>query len=249
MLSNLQMEPNFDNTAGYLKFPGKFKLFVKGHQWTTWSHDTSSIPLYILDALHNSKALTNKENEITWMELIEENFRAGDTYVVDEIEKEGAEMLTTKFGETEIAFAVTGRDIKCAGHKLSMIGPPLHHGQYIGWIPRGLFREQVLDHYSVDGYGEPSTVLRVSNTGPGLRPEFYASQFRGRRLRVPRRPALVAATSAEPSGGGGAVPAAAAAAETSGGSEASSAATAAATTAPFPLIHPTLTSPFPQHPS
>jgi hypothetical protein len=78
--------------------------------------DTSSIPLYILDALHNTKALANTRHEITWMELIEENFRQGDTYVVDEIETEGAEMLITKYGETEIAFAVTGRDIKCAGH-------------------------------------------------------------------------------------------------------------------------------------
>ena len=93
-------------------FPGKFKLHVKGDIWTTWSQDTASIPLYILDALHNSKALANTRNEITWMELIEENFRQGDTYVVDEIETEGAEMLTTKYGETEIAFAVTGRDIK-----------------------------------------------------------------------------------------------------------------------------------------
>lgn len=135
-------------------FPGKFRLHVKGDIWTTWSQDTASIPLYILDALHNSKALANTRNEITWMELIEENFRQGDTYVVDEIETEGAEMLTTKYGETEIAFAVTGRDIKCAGRKLSMIGPPRNHGQYISYIPRGLFKEQVLEHYSVDTYGE-----------------------------------------------------------------------------------------------
>ena len=86
MLSNLQIEPNFDNSAGFLMFPGKFRLHVKGDIWTTWSQDTASIPLYILDALHNTKALANTRNEITWMELIEENFRQGDTYVVDEIE-------------------------------------------------------------------------------------------------------------------------------------------------------------------
>ena len=73
---------------------------------------------------------------------------------MDEIETEGAEMQTTKYGKIEIVFSVTGRDIKCADHKLSMIGPPRHHGQYISWTPRGLFREQVLDYYSVDGYGE-----------------------------------------------------------------------------------------------
>lgn len=75
--------------------------------------DTSSIPLYILDALHNTKALANTRHEITWMELIEEYFRQGDIYVVDEIEIEGAEMLTTKYGQTEIAFPVTGYALTC----------------------------------------------------------------------------------------------------------------------------------------
>ena len=63
-------------------------------------------------------------------------------------------MLVTKYGQSEIAFGVTGRDIKCAGHKLAMIGRPYDHGQYIGWIPRGLFEEQVLNNYAMDGYGE-----------------------------------------------------------------------------------------------
>ena len=63
-------------------------------------------------------------------------------------------MLVTKYGQSEIAFGVTGRDIRCAGHKLAMIGRPYDHGQYIGWIPRGLFEEQVLNNYAMDGYGE-----------------------------------------------------------------------------------------------
>ncbi len=46
-------------------------------------------------------------------------------------------MLTTKYGQTEIAFAVTRRDVKCASHRFAMIGPPRNHGQYIGSIPRG----------------------------------------------------------------------------------------------------------------
>jgi len=154
MLAMLQIEPTRDNCAGYLMFPGKFRLLVKGDQWTKWSQDTTSIPMYILEGLHNTKALANTNNENAWMELTEENFRAGDNYVVDEIETEGAEMLTTKYGQTEIAFAVTGRDVKCAGHRFAMIGPPREHGQYIGSIPRGLFAEQILDNYAVDGHGE-----------------------------------------------------------------------------------------------
>ncbi len=73
---------------------------------------------------------------------------------MDEIETDEAELLGTKYCEIEIVFAVTGRDIKCAGHKFSMIGRQYEHGQYIGAIPRGILREQVLDHYAMDGNGE-----------------------------------------------------------------------------------------------
>jgi hypothetical protein len=41
---------------------------------------------------------------------------------VDEIEKEGAEMLATKYRQSQIA--LTGRNIKCASHKLASIGRP-----------------------------------------------------------------------------------------------------------------------------
>ena len=84
--------------------------------------------------MQNTKALANTSNENPWMELTEENFRAGDSYVVDEIETKGAEMLTTKYGQTEMAFAMTGRDIKCAGRRFAMIGPPHHHEQYISSV-------------------------------------------------------------------------------------------------------------------
>ena len=43
-------------------------------------------------------------------------------YVVYESEKEGAEMLVQKIGQSEIAFAVNGQGIKCAGNKLAMVG-------------------------------------------------------------------------------------------------------------------------------
>ena len=106
-LSSLRIQQNSDNSAGHLSFPGKFRLLVKGNLWTTWSHDPSTIPLYILDALaHNPKSRADMRHTIHEMELTEGIFRAGDNYVVDEIEKDGAEMLVTKNGQTEIAFAV-----------------------------------------------------------------------------------------------------------------------------------------------
>ena len=83
MLAMLQIEPTRDNCAGYLRFPGKFRLLVKGDRWMTWSQDTTSIPIYILEGLHNTKALANTNNENAWMELTEENFRAGDNLPLD----------------------------------------------------------------------------------------------------------------------------------------------------------------------
>ena len=57
-----------------------------------------------------------------WFWGPEEVFRAGDNFVVDGIEKEGAEMLATKFGQSEIVLSVTGRDIKCAGNNFQRAG-------------------------------------------------------------------------------------------------------------------------------
>ena len=75
-----------------------------------------------MDALNHPQHRADERHKIDEMELTEEIFRTGDNYIVDEIETDGPEMLITKYGESEIAFGVTGRDIKCAGHKLSMIG-------------------------------------------------------------------------------------------------------------------------------
>ena len=75
-----------------------------------------------------------------WMELIQEKFRAEENYVVDSIETDGAEMFLTKTYEP----GVSGRDIKCAGHRWAMIGPSRRHAQYFGEIPRGLLKRRYL---------------------------------------------------------------------------------------------------------
>ncbi len=49
-------------------------------------------------------------------------------YVVYEIEKDGAEMLVRKIGQSEIAIAVLGEISNCAGNKSAMIGRPYDHG-------------------------------------------------------------------------------------------------------------------------
>ncbi len=66
-------------------------LLVKGDLWTTWSQDTSTIPLYILDALNHPKSRADKRHTIKKMELSEEIFPERVNFVVDEIETDGAE--------------------------------------------------------------------------------------------------------------------------------------------------------------
>ena len=99
------------------------------------------IPLYILDAMdsprYTVRAKLERRPTNDEMTLSEGVFRTGDNYVIDEIYEDGAEMLATKSGESEIAFHTIGRDIKCAGCKFVMIGRPYTHRQYIGAIPRG----------------------------------------------------------------------------------------------------------------
>ncbi len=102
---------------------------------------TANLSFYILDALNHPKYRADKRHTIEEMELSEEIFRDRVNFVVDEIETDGAKLLGTKYCKCEIAFAVTGRDIKCAGHNFCMIGRPYEHGKYIGAIPRGILSE------------------------------------------------------------------------------------------------------------
>jgi hypothetical protein len=60
-----------------------------GDLWTTWSQDTSTIPLYILDALNHPKSRADKRHTIEEMELSEkwsrlEIVQDGVNFVVDD---------------------------------------------------------------------------------------------------------------------------------------------------------------------
>jgi hypothetical protein len=76
---------------------------------------------------HHPKSRADKRHTIEEMELNGDSFRESDNFVVNGIKKDGADMLVTTYGESEITFAVTGRDIRCAGNKFAMIGRPYEH--------------------------------------------------------------------------------------------------------------------------
>ena len=102
---------------------------------------------YLADKRHNMET-------DPWMELVKENFRPEDGFVIDSIETSGPELLSTKECQSEFCFSVTGRNVIGAAYKWAMLGPPKDHGQYLGYIPTGLFKEEVLDHRAVDVDGE-----------------------------------------------------------------------------------------------
>jgi len=110
-VSTLVFEPNADNTAGFLMFPGKFRLLVKGEQWASWSQIPSKIPMYILEALFDPK---HDQAAIPEMDLVAEQVprcgpRDQDNIILEKISKKGAIFLQTKCCESEIGFCCTAR--------------------------------------------------------------------------------------------------------------------------------------------
>ena len=127
-LSSLLIEPNADNTAGYLSFPGKFRLLVKGKQWASWSQGPSKIPMYILEALFDPK---HDIASIPEMELVNEciprhGSRDDQNIILEQISPKGVIFLQTKYCESELGFSCTARPTKCSGTAQTMVGPDSH---------------------------------------------------------------------------------------------------------------------------
>ena len=94
MLSSLLVQPGIDNTTteGYLSFPGKFKLLVKGDLWTAWSQDTSKIPLCILEAMRDE---AHDMDSAPVMEVSEQIIGKDQNFVLEEISTKGIIFLQT----------------------------------------------------------------------------------------------------------------------------------------------------------
>jgi hypothetical protein len=78
MLAMLQIEPTRDNCAGYLTFPSKFRLLVKGDDMVSGYFQYHNV--YFGRPVPYERSNTNNEN--TWTKLTEENFRTGDNCVM-----------------------------------------------------------------------------------------------------------------------------------------------------------------------
>ena len=159
MLSSLLVQPGIDNTIteGYLRFPGKFRLLVKGDLWTAWSQDTSKIPLYILEAISDE---AHDMDSAPVMEVSEQIIDKVQNFVLEEISTKGIIFLQTSCNESEIAIPCTGRIAK-GGHSLTILGPVQRQTQYLTDIPIGLLTEQVYNFQATSPSGPYRTGVRV----------------------------------------------------------------------------------------
>jgi hypothetical protein len=141
LLRMLIIEPNTDNTAGHLRFPGKFRLLVKGDWWAKFYPDTSKIPLYILEKLYDEK---NRIDSLAEMELVHEFIPPTKEFIVEEMSSKGVIFLQTSTCESEMAITTIGR-LAMGGNALTILGPEQQQTQYLTHIPAGLLAEQVYD--------------------------------------------------------------------------------------------------------
>ena len=76
--------------------------------WTKWKLDPSSMPDYLLQFIS-----TNKGEESDEMKLYSPPVRyfAGENFIVEDIDKMGAIFLTTKEGQSDLAFSVKGKHV------------------------------------------------------------------------------------------------------------------------------------------
>jgi hypothetical protein len=101
LLRTLIIEPNIDNTAGHLVFPGKSRLLVKDEWWAKFSQDASKIPLYILEIKYDEKYSIGPHHD-SEKELVHESIpRESDVIVVGiMMSRKGVTFLQTSKCET-----------------------------------------------------------------------------------------------------------------------------------------------------
>ena len=157
MLHSLLVQPGIDKTEGYLLFPGEFRLLVKGDLWTSWSQNTSKLPLYILEAMSDD---AHDMDSAPVMYLSEQIIDRDQTFVLEEISTKVFIFLQTSCNESEIAIPCTGRIAK-GGHSLTILGPVQWQTQYLTDIPIGLLTEQVYNFEATSLSGPYGTGDRV----------------------------------------------------------------------------------------
>jgi len=95
LLRTLIIEPNIDNTAGHLVFPGKSRLLVKDEWWAKFSQDAYKI----LEIKYDEKYSIGPHHD-SEMELVHESIPRENDFIVVEMSRKGVNFLQTSKCET-----------------------------------------------------------------------------------------------------------------------------------------------------
>ena len=156
LVRQLQSEEFLDEETGKLSgcfwIPGRFKLKLKGELWAKFGTNPQDMPLYLLEALYDEK---HNIRELPEMELVHQQLGKQDSFIIEKFFTSGAILIATTTCESEIAFPCQARVVKGQGNAYCMLGPIFETAQYYtpSEIPRGLFKEHVLDFVQQTGDG------------------------------------------------------------------------------------------------
>ena len=104
-----EWEDAADGNGGIVRRVGMRTVRIPDHYtWAKWRSDPCSIPAYLLRFIS-----ANKGRESDEMKLYSptERFLAGENWITEDIDRMGAIFLSTKDGQSDLAFSVTGRHV------------------------------------------------------------------------------------------------------------------------------------------
>ena len=77
-------------------------------KWNMWKTNPSSLPDYLLRFISTNKG---EESDLLKLYSHHERFYPGENWITDDIDRMGAIFLTTKEGQSDLAFSVKGKHV------------------------------------------------------------------------------------------------------------------------------------------
>ena len=118
-----------------LQYREQMTLRIREREWKEFHHDLSKVPSYLL------KYIKNHDSEDMTLQPADLVYREGKQFVIEEITKEGAIILLTCEGQSDIAFPVTGYHLVAfPGGRYIIAGEVVQHTQYAVEMPNNYLK-------------------------------------------------------------------------------------------------------------
>jgi hypothetical protein len=144
LLESAVWEDDSEGVGGTLYFPGKRRLNIPDHDlWTGWKGDPEKlVPGYILDRIRQDEG---KEVKLC---SVMERYKEGENFVIEHIEKEGAMILVTSRGETNLALLVEGNYVTAFKNDkyVMMTVEREQDTQYVKHFPKDMLKNMLYPH-------------------------------------------------------------------------------------------------------